>query len=57
MTAHGQERSASKRIHLNAFDMSCVAHQSPGLWTHPDDQAHRYTDLEYWIELAELLER
>src|SRR5690606_5364187 len=29
----------------------------PGLWTHPDDQAHRYTDLEYWIELAELLER
>ena len=57
MTAHGQERSASKRIHLNAFDMSCVAHQSPGLWTHPDDQAHRYTDLEYWIELAKLLER
>jgi alkanesulfonate monooxygenase SsuD/methylene tetrahydromethanopterin reductase-like flavin-dependent oxidoreductase (luciferase family) len=46
-----------KRIYLNAFDMSCVGHQSPGLWTRPDDGAHRYKDVEYWIELAQLLER
>ncbi|SEG54372.1 FMN-dependent oxidoreductase, nitrilotriacetate monooxygenase family [Thermomonospora echinospora] len=46
-----------KRIFLNAFDMSCVGHQAPGLWRHPDDQAYRYTDLDYWIELARLLER
>ncbi|MFJ2604190.1 LLM class flavin-dependent oxidoreductase [Streptomyces sp. NPDC087425] len=46
-----------RRIHLNAFDMACVGHQSPGLWRHPDDQAHRYTDLEYWTELARLLDR
>ena len=47
----------NNRIHLNAFDMSCAGHQSPGLWRHPDDQGHRYTDLEYWVGLAQLLER
>ena len=46
-----------KRIILNAFDMGCVGHQSPGLWTHPEDQAHRYKDLDYWTDLARLLER
>ncbi len=46
-----------KRIYLNAFDMNCAGHQSPGLWTHPDDQSHRYKDSEYWIELAKLLEK
>ena len=44
-------------IRLNAFDMNCVAHQSPGLWRHPDDQAWRYKDLSYWTDLAKLLER
>ncbi|MFS0820267.1 LLM class flavin-dependent oxidoreductase [Bacillus sp. 1P02SD] len=47
----------NKRIYLNAFDMNCVGHQSPGLWTHPEDQSHRYKDSEYWIELAKLLEK
>lgn len=47
----------SRQIHLNAFDMTCVGHQAPGLWRHPDDQSHRYTDLRYWTELAQLLER
>ncbi|AST93533.1 MULTISPECIES: LLM class flavin-dependent oxidoreductase [Sutcliffiella] len=46
-----------KRIYLNAFDMNCVGHQSPGLWTHPEDQSHRYKDSEYWIELAKILEK
>ncbi|MGW2328420.1 LLM class flavin-dependent oxidoreductase [Streptomyces sp. NPDC001700] len=50
-------RPPVRRIHLNAFDMACVGHQSPGLWRHPDDQAHRYTDLAYWTDLARLLER
>jgi hypothetical protein len=30
-----------KQIRSNAFDMNCVAHQSPGLWTHPRDRADR----------------
>jgi hypothetical protein len=46
-----------KQIRLNAFDMSCVGHQSPGLWTHPRDQADRYNTLDYWVQLARLLER
>ena len=46
-----------QRIILNAFDMTCVTHQSAGTWRHPDSQAYRYNDLEYWTDLARLLER
>jgi len=54
-----EDRCVSRRkiIHLNAFDMTCVGHQSPGLWRHPDDQSHRYHDLGYWTDLAKLLEK
>ncbi|KAA9153799.1 LLM class flavin-dependent oxidoreductase [Amycolatopsis acidicola] len=44
------------RIYLNAFDMACVGHQSAGLWRHPEDQGHRYTDVKHWVELAKLLD-
>lgn len=47
----------NKRIVLNAFDMNCAGHQSPGLWTHPEDRSHEYKGSGYWIELAQLLER
>ena len=47
----------TRPIRLNAFDMNCVAHQSPGLWRHPEDQSWRYKDLRYWTDLAQLLER
>ena len=46
-----------KQIRLNAFDMNCIGHQSPGLWTHPDDHADSYNTLEYWTSLARTLER
>ena len=46
-----------KQIRLNAFDMNCVGHQSPGLWTHPRDRADRYNTLDYWVDLARTLER
>jgi alkanesulfonate monooxygenase len=46
-----------KQIRLNAFDMNCIGHQSPGLWTHPDDRADSYNTLEYWTDLARTLER
>ena len=46
-----------KTIALNAFDMNCVGHQSPGLWAHPRDRSAEYKDLAYWTELATLLER
>jgi FMN-dependent oxidoreductase (nitrilotriacetate monooxygenase family) len=47
----------TRSIRFNAFDMNCVAHQSPGLWRHPQDQSSRYKDLAYWADLAKLLER
>jgi len=37
--------------------MNCVAHQSPGLWRHPQDRSSQYKDLSYWADLARLLER
>lgn len=47
----------SKRISVNAFDMTCVDHQSFGLWRHPRSRATEYNTIEYWTELAKLLER
>ena len=46
-----------KEIRLNAFEMNCVGHQSPGLWAHPRDRSASYTDLGYWTDLAKTLER
>jgi FMN-dependent oxidoreductase (nitrilotriacetate monooxygenase family) len=45
-----------KQIRFNAFQMQTVSHQSPGLWTHPRDNSHRYKDPDHWAELARLLE-
>lgn len=47
----------TRQIRLNAFTMNCVGHQAPGLWTHARDHSWQYKDPEYWIELAQLLER
>ena len=47
----------TRQIRFNAFDMNCVAHQSSGMWRHPDDRSENYKDISYWTELAKLLER
>jgi FMN-dependent oxidoreductase (nitrilotriacetate monooxygenase family) len=47
----------SKEIRFNAFAMNCVGHQAPGLWRHPRDRSGQYVDLNYWLDLARLLER
>ncbi|MCL9656231.1 LLM class flavin-dependent oxidoreductase [Pseudomonas protegens] len=49
--------TAKKKILLNAFNMNCVGHINHGLWTHPRDNSTQYKTLEYWTELAQLLER
>src|ERR1700731_2400174 len=46
-----------KEIRLNAFDMNSVGHIQHGMWTHPRDQSSRYTDIEYWQNLARTAER
>ena len=51
------EANQKKRILLNAFDMTCVSHQAAGTWTHPESQAMRYNDIDYWTNLAIELER
>ncbi len=47
----------TKQMRLNAFDMNCVGHIQHGMWRHPRDQSVRYTDIDYWINLARTLER
>jgi FMN-dependent oxidoreductase (nitrilotriacetate monooxygenase family) len=47
----------TRPIHFNAFEMNCVAHQSPGLWAHPRDRSWQYKDLDYWTDLAKILEQ
>src|SRR5471032_2197401 len=48
---------AKKKILLNAFNMNCIGHINHGLWTHPRDNSTEYKTIEYWTELAQLLER
>jgi FMN-dependent oxidoreductase (nitrilotriacetate monooxygenase family) len=47
----------TRQITLNAFDMNCVTHIVAGTWRHPESQAARYKDIDYWLDLAKLLER
>jgi FMN-dependent oxidoreductase (nitrilotriacetate monooxygenase family) len=46
----------TREIRLNAFEMNCVGHQSPGMWRHPRDRSWQYRELAYWTDLARLLE-
>jgi FMN-dependent oxidoreductase (nitrilotriacetate monooxygenase family) len=45
-----------KRLILNLFEMNCVSHITHGLWRLPGNNRERHNDIEYWIELARLLE-
>lgn len=49
--------STNKKIILSGFTMAAVSHINYGFWQHPQEQSYRYTDINYWIELAELLEK
>jgi len=48
--------TSKKRLILNLFEMNCVSHITHGLWRLPDNNRERHNDIEYWIELAKLLE-
>ncbi|WP_296235337.1 LLM class flavin-dependent oxidoreductase [Pseudomonas sp. UBA4617] len=47
----------ARQILLNAFNMNCIGHINHGLWTHPRDTSTQYKTLDYWTDLAQLLER
>src|ERR1700712_850195 len=46
-----------KRLILNLFEMNCVSHITHGLWRLPNNNRERHNDIEYWTELAQLLEK
>ena len=48
---------SKKKILINAFNVNCIGHINHGLWTHPRDNSTTFNTLEYWTELAQLLER
>ncbi|WP_248958943.1 NtaA/DmoA family FMN-dependent monooxygenase [Sphaerisporangium perillae] len=48
--------SEKKQLILNLFEMNCVGHITHGLWRLPGNNRQRFTDIEYWTELARLLE-
>jgi FMN-dependent oxidoreductase (nitrilotriacetate monooxygenase family) len=52
----GEAVQERKKLHVNLFEMNCVGHISHGLWVHPDNNRHRFNDIEFWTELAKLLE-
>lgn len=58
-TIHGENGTSTtrKKILINAFDMSTVGHLSPGQWKNPKDKSSTKRKLDYWINLAKLLER
>lgn len=52
-----RKKTSMSRILLGAFEINGVNLTSQGLWAHPDHQSYRYTDVDYWMDLARLLER
>jgi long-chain alkane monooxygenase len=45
-----------KQLFVNLFEMACVSHITHGLWPLPGNNRERFADLDYWIELAGILE-
>ncbi|AOA61106.1 Putative nitrilotriacetate monooxygenase [Komagataella phaffii CBS 7435] len=48
---------AKKQLIINAFMSGSSGNQSPGLWSYPGDKSTEYTTLDYWVELAQKLEK
>ncbi len=48
--------SPKKHLIINAFAMGCSGLQSQGLWKYPDDRSRYYKDIDYWVDLAKLLD-
>ena len=46
-----------KKILLGAFEINQVSLTSQGIWAHPEQTMHRYKDIDYWTNVARVLER
>ena len=45
-----------KQLHVNLFEMNCVSHIVHGQWTDPTNNRHRFNDMEFWTDIAQLCE-
>ena len=45
-----------KQLFVNLFEMACVSHITHGLWPLPGNNRERFADIDYWLELAQLME-
>lgn len=50
-------KKPQKEISVNAFYANTPGQSWIGLWSAPGSQAVRYTDLEYWTQVAQIAER
>lgn len=48
---------SKKQIHFNGFVQNSPSPYSSGLWKHEKDIGENHIDLNYWIDLAQTLER
>ena len=46
-----------KRMLMNAFSMNCVSHIQQGMWVPGETRQLEYTQLDPWVELAQILEK
>lgn len=46
-----------KKIHLGVFEVNSINHLTQGIWAHPEQNRVNYNSLQYWIQIAQLLER
>ncbi|KAK0385742.1 hypothetical protein NLU13_6919 [Sarocladium strictum] len=57
MSEHNRLPEGSKKKWIiNAFFMNQPAFVAPGIWRHPRNQTSRYNELQYWIDLAKLMD-
>ena len=45
-----------KKLHVNLFEMNTVSHIVHGQWVNPTNNRHRFNDLSFWTEAAQLCE-
>ena len=48
---------SKKQIHFNGFVQNSPSPYSSGLWKHEKDIGENHVDLNYWINLAQTLEK
>jgi FMN-dependent oxidoreductase (nitrilotriacetate monooxygenase family) len=52
----GSRPGPPKQLIVNVFEMNTPGHITHGLWRQSGNNRERYTDIEYWTELARLAE-